>query len=294
MPRTPITFDPKNEAHLRELEEGNNLDPKSIKKAKWIKPVNRRQTGQTHAYAIISLTSPSSANHLIRKGIMICRVKTTPSKLKHEPLQCLRCRSWGHVIVQCHSTLDTCGACREEHSTKDCSNPHLRYCISCKDSMHASWDRGCLEFTRCCEAYNNRYPENNLPFFPTDEEWTLTTRPDKIPLEDRFPQQYAVNSIPAKVAPRRMQHQSQPRNKPKRQNARSAPPKGNGQSGNNNNTIERYFTNSQPNTVADNGTREEGELSGPSHLDEPTINESELVQQLIGDNTLPGSIPGWS
>jgi hypothetical protein len=187
VPRTPITFDPKNEAHLRETEEINNLSSKSIKKARWIKPVRRRREGQTHAYAILSLTSPSMANQLIRKGITICRAKTIPSKLKHEPMQCLRCRGWGHLVAQCHSTYEICGACGEEHNTNECSNPHKHFCASCKVNTHASWDRGCPEFIRRCESYNNRFPENNLPFFPTVEAWTLTTRPDKIPLENCFP-----------------------------------------------------------------------------------------------------------
>jgi len=57
MPRTPITFDPKREAHMWELEESNSLTPKMIRKAKWIKPINKRWVGQTHAYTILSLTS---------------------------------------------------------------------------------------------------------------------------------------------------------------------------------------------------------------------------------------------
>jgi hypothetical protein len=222
VPRTPITFDPKSETHLREAEEVNNINPNSIRKARWIKPVNRRREGQTHAYAILTLTSPSTANQLIRKGITICGIKTMPSKLKQEPIQCLRCRGWGHIAAQCLSTYDICGSCGEEHNTKDCNNPHRRFCTSCRADTHASWDRGCPESIRRRELYNNRYPENNLPFFPTDEDWMLTTRPDKIPLENRFPQHFAVNSIPIKTATtKRTQQQGQARSRPKRQNAQA-------------------------------------------------------------------------
>jgi hypothetical protein len=290
LPRTPITFEPNNTEHLRELEESNNLDPHSIKKARWIKPINRRREGQTHAYAILSLASPSTANHLIRKGISACGVKMQPTKLKHEPLQCLRCRHWGHMAAQCLSTHDICGACGEEHNTNDCKHPKKRYCVSCKDNTHASWDRGCPEFIRRREIHNNKYPENNLPFFPTDEEWTLTTRPDKIPLEDRFPQRFAVNSIPIKVAPKRTQ--SQMRNKAKRQNTRAAPPKNNVQNGGAN-TIVRYLVNTQSTAAAGSSAGEEGELPGPSHLDEPTSNENHIVEQLIGI-TLPGTLDEWT
>jgi len=37
-----------------------------------------------------------------------------------------------------------------------------------------------------------------MPFFPAEEDWTLATasRPSRIPLEERFPAAYAVNSLP--------------------------------------------------------------------------------------------------
>jgi hypothetical protein len=293
VPRTPIIFDPKNEQHLREIEEGNNLDPKSVKKARWIKPENRRREGQTHAYAILSLTTPATANLLIRKGITICGAKTLPTKLKHEPMQCLRCRCWGHLIAQCQNP-EACGACGDGHSTSDCNNPQKRYCISCRNGTHSSWDRGCPEFIRRCETINNRYPENNLPFFPTDEDWTLTTRPDKIPRENRFPQRYAVNPIPARAAPRRAQQQNQARNKAKHQNNAAASSKGKARGGESNtNTIIKYFSRSQPNVPEGSNAREEGEPPGSHYLDEPANSEIYAVEQLLGD-AAPRHIPGWS
>jgi hypothetical protein len=35
-----------------------------------------------------------------------------------------------------------------------------------------------------------------MPYYPTEHDWTLTVRPDRIPLDERFPGKYAVNSIP--------------------------------------------------------------------------------------------------
>lgn len=291
VPRTPITFEPKNDADLREIEDGNNLTPNSIRKARWIKPINRRREGQTHAYAIITLTSPATANHLIRKGILICGIKTTPTKLKHEPIQCLCCRGWGHLIAQCLNTHDICGACGEEHNTSECDNPHKHFCISCKDNTHASWDRGCPEFIRHCEIHNSKFPENNLQFFPTDEEWTLTTRPDKIPLESRFPERYAVNSLPTAAMTKCLQQQNQQRSKPKRQNNQPAPQKCNTQSSENN-TIERYMTRSQPNAAASSSAREVGELPEPSYRDTPARYD-DLFHPRGDDYTTLRDIPGW-
>ena len=34
VPRVPVTFDPENEEHLRELEEQNNIHPKRIRRAR--------------------------------------------------------------------------------------------------------------------------------------------------------------------------------------------------------------------------------------------------------------------
>jgi len=38
-----------------------------------------------------------------------------------------------------------------------------------------------------------------MPFFPAEKDWTLAlaARPSRIPLEERFPATYAVNSLPA-------------------------------------------------------------------------------------------------
>jgi len=75
VPRVPITFEPGNNKHLHELEEMNGLYKGMVRKAKWIKPLGRRRTDQTHTYAIISLTSVDFANIIIRDGLFICRTK---------------------------------------------------------------------------------------------------------------------------------------------------------------------------------------------------------------------------
>jgi hypothetical protein len=92
VPRVPLTFDPKEDEHLREVEEANRLNTKEIRRAKWIKPIDRQRPDQTHAYAIFSIASAASANTLIRDGLNICGTKVRPTKLKQEPVQCMKCR----------------------------------------------------------------------------------------------------------------------------------------------------------------------------------------------------------
>jgi len=193
----PIIFDPENRAHHRDIEAENNLPEHSIHKARWIKPINRRNTGQTRAHAIFTIASAESANKLIRDGLAICGVKARVEKTKQEPLQCLKCRGWEHKAQNCETQVDTCGTCGEDHRTSNCQAKGKLYCASCKSNDHASWDRNCPEFVRRCSVYDERNPENNTVYFPTDQDWTLTTKPPRIPLSERFPQQWAIKSLPS-------------------------------------------------------------------------------------------------
>ena len=191
----PIIFGPDNRMHHREIEEGNELPAHSVQKAHWIKPVNRRKAGQSRAHAILMLDLAEVANNIIRDGIDICGAKVRAEKTKQEPLQCLKCRGWEHKAQDCTAQIDTCGTCGGDHHTSSCQIKGKLFCASCKSNGHASWDRHCPEFIRRCAVYDERHPENNTAYFPTEQDWTLTTKPLRVPLSERFPQQYAVNSL---------------------------------------------------------------------------------------------------
>jgi hypothetical protein len=196
VPRIPLTFDPSNPAHLREVEEVNRMGPKTIKKARWIKPEYRRAPEQSCAHAIFTISSVTDANHMIKDGIYVCNARSFPKKLKYEPKQCMKCRKWGHYAAECRAQSDTCGTCGGQHKTNECKTNNKKYCVSCRTDTHASWDRNCPEFLRKCDEYSKFHPENNLVYFPTDENWTTTSRPALIPFEERFPTRYTVGSLP--------------------------------------------------------------------------------------------------
>jgi hypothetical protein len=196
LPRVPISFNPDDEVQLRELEEVNDLPNDTVAKAKWIKPIDRRRPDQTVAYAVLSLRSVEHANILIRDGILICGVKIRPAKQTQEPIQCMKCRGWGHFATDCMAEKDTCGNCGEAHRTSACKSKEKVFCVLCKEHTHASRDRNCPEAIRRRETFNERNPENAMPYFPTEQEWTLAVRPSRITLDDRFPQRFAVNSLP--------------------------------------------------------------------------------------------------
>ena len=205
----PLTFDPGNPKHLREVEEANSLPANIIRKARWIKPVERRRMGQTHAYAILTITSVDVANKLIKDGLGICNSMIRPLKQKQEPTQCMKCRRWGHFADKCLETEDTCGTCGGKHRTSTCTSRDKRHCVSCGSGAHASWDRSCPDFIRRCALIDKRNPDNSMPFFPAEQDWTYVTRPNRIPMCDRFPAAYAVNSIPV-AGPRTTQRRKGP------------------------------------------------------------------------------------
>jgi len=196
VPRVPVTFKPSDDKHLCKMEEANSLDKNTICKARWIKLLERRRPEQTHTYTIITLISVDSANILIRDGLVICGTKVRPTKQKHKPMQCMKCRKWGHLAAECPSDKDVCSNCREEHHTSTCRKRSQPYCIACKENTHASWSRNCLEFIRRCMVYNERNLENSMLYFPTEHDWSLTVRPYSIPLAERFPAKYAINALP--------------------------------------------------------------------------------------------------
>jgi hypothetical protein len=192
----PIIADPTNRAHLREIEEANNLPDEVILKMRWIKPVVRRRAGQTRVHATLTLSSAVVTNCIIRDRIDICGIRTRAERTKLEPLQCLKCHKWEHKAQTCEAQSDTCGTCRADHRTSACNNKGNLFCVSCQSNSHASWDRTCPELRRRCAVYDKRYPENKMVYFPTDEDWTLTPIPNRVQSEERFPKRFAVNSLP--------------------------------------------------------------------------------------------------
>jgi hypothetical protein len=78
----------------------------------------------------------------------------------------------------------------------ECQVCKKMYCVSCKLNAHASWDRNCPKFLRRCAQYDKNYPENNLPYFPTNEDWTLTPCPNRLTIPEKFPVQHTAGKFP--------------------------------------------------------------------------------------------------
>ena len=171
----PLTIDPENGSHRKEICDANHLEEEAIGSIRWVKPVARRTPEQKSAHLFISFTDPSSANRALSNGISICNKKIRTEKVKKEPTRCLKCQGWNHFAYECDSLSDKCSNCAGNHRTSQCPDPCRQRCVSCSTDDHASWSRICPVYLRKVTDCNSRNPENLLHFFPTSEPWTWTT-----------------------------------------------------------------------------------------------------------------------
>ena len=196
----PLTFDPDRKTNIINLEKENRWDEGTILSARWVKPPGRRTNDQQVAHLMATFKDPQSANNAIREGFTLNHQKLQAKKNKREPIRCAKCQHYGHVARECTARSDTCANCAGAHCTSECQDKGKKHCVSCESDSHASWDRSCQEFKNRCGKLDERYIENTMPYFPTDEPWTHVSTPPK-------PVQQASNSQPPPPSP----HQEQPR-----------------------------------------------------------------------------------
>lgn len=181
IPFTPVTFHPEDHSHLRTLEDKNGWKESVILSARWIKPTEKRRNDQQVAHALITLTDPSTANTAIHDGITMRQLKLWPKKNRKEPIRCAKCQHYGHIAKECIKNGDVCANCGNNHRTSDCTTKDKQFCTSCESNEHSSWDRNCPTYSKRCEETNRRYPDNSMPDFPTNEEWTQVSAPPRPP-----------------------------------------------------------------------------------------------------------------
>jgi hypothetical protein len=171
----PLNLDPEDQSHREEINEANGLEEGTIVSLRWAKPIDRRSAHQRSAHLVLSFTDADYANRAISGGILICNKKCHVERIKKEPLRCLKCQGWNHIARECAEMFSTCSNCAGKHKTADCTQPNRKRCVSCKSEDHASWSRECPTFLRKAEGFNERNPDNLLPFFPTSDPWTWAT-----------------------------------------------------------------------------------------------------------------------
>lgn len=100
--------------------------------------------------------------------------RTTPKKPTIELIRCMKCNKFGHFVANCKSFTDTCAVCAQAHRSSECTDKTHPKCVNCPAGSdgHPSWSRMCPDFLRRCKDFDAKFPENSIPFYPTDEEWT--------------------------------------------------------------------------------------------------------------------------
>ena len=171
----PLTISPEEIGHQQEICEANNMEKETITTMRWAKPINRRSPNQRTAHLIITFSNADTANRAITDGLYICNRRCHVEKVKREPTRCLKCQGWNHYARDCLEKEDKCGNCARNHRTGSCPTPHATRCVSCKTDDHASWSRECPTFTKKCNEFDSRNPENALQYIPTADPWTWTT-----------------------------------------------------------------------------------------------------------------------
>ena len=232
----PISTSLEDNGTLRNIEEDNNIPESSITSARWIKPINKRSPFQRFAHAILSISSPTVANHLIKQGINVNRENLRAHKDKKEPLRCLKCQKWGHITRTCKAETDTCGTCADNHRSSACPSEKPPFCVSCNVTDHPSSSRKCPVFIQKCHDLNARTPENIMPYFPTEEEWTqdlllpkitkpiVPTRPPQPPNPTSTPNPTAHREIQTTIDKYTTRQSQRPRAPTASQDARSSTP----------------------------------------------------------------------
>lgn len=171
----PVEFTPDNDNSLRRVETDNGLQPNTVMKMEWIKPIADRKEHQRVATARVYLRDAKLANAILSHGAYIHGRKVVPKKPRKEPIRCLKCQMFGHERRHCASPETKCARCARPHETAECRAPLRMYSCSNCGSHHPSYDRNCPRFVEKCEQLDARCPENNLAFYPTDDPWSWAT-----------------------------------------------------------------------------------------------------------------------
>ena len=154
------------------------MDKGDIIKARWIKPAARWAPHQTCGHTIFTFQTPQAANEVFINRMFVQQKKIYMEKCKREPLRCLMCHGWGHMVCDCSASVNTCGMCAQRHRTDTCTNMAQPHCVSCGRAGHASWARSCPVFQRKCSEIDEQ--DNKLPYFPMDKAWTQVREPPKV------------------------------------------------------------------------------------------------------------------
>ena len=169
-------FDPSIDDHLRNIERENDLSVGSITAASWCKRPDKRAPNQSTATLKVACSNPETANRLLTGRIRIEDHLVSVRKDLRIPTRCVKCQGYGHTQDVCTGIAKCSNCSSESHSSINCSSAPK--CVSCGNgSSHPSSSPSCPAFMHKSDALVDRYPENAMPYFPTNESWTWAAAP---------------------------------------------------------------------------------------------------------------------
>jgi hypothetical protein len=171
-------FDPSNLQHLRELEQENDLKPNSIISASWCKRPEKRSPGQSTANLKVQCLNAEAANCVLKERIRVAGNLVNVHKDLRQPMRCVKCHNYGHFKDSCPNEERCANCASDSHSTADCNNSNTPSCAACADgSNHTASSPNCPTFIAKQKALLQRFPENTMPYYPTEERWTWVQNP---------------------------------------------------------------------------------------------------------------------
>ncbi|KAI0074791.1 hypothetical protein K474DRAFT_1563813, partial [Panus rudis PR-1116 ss-1] len=167
----PVSFNPDEQQDVATFEECNGLPQGSIEDARWVKPVEKRNPGQSVATLLIEFNQASTANDAIKTGLVIHGKSVSVRKRVPEPLRCAKCHKYsGHFAAKCKAEADLCGYCRKEgHRSSDCTRRNDKAAACCANcgGNHPVWFPECPVYHEARELLFTRSPEASHQFYLT-------------------------------------------------------------------------------------------------------------------------------
>ena len=176
-------FYPSLDEHLCNIKSKNDLPANPIVAASWCKCPNRRVPSQTMATLTVACTNPDVVNCLLTGQIRVDDHLVNVHKDIRIPIRYIKCQEYGHTQDSCIG-VERCTNCASEfHQTARYDRSPA--CVSCgPGSQHPSTSPTCPSFMQKCDALDQHFPENAMPYFPSIETWTWAAAPANPPPPD--------------------------------------------------------------------------------------------------------------
>ena len=89
----PISHNTDTLAENSKIKHDSGIGEGALLSMRWIKPAQKRATGQWMVHLVAWFSSVDSANHAIRDGLVIAGKHVWARQMHRKPRRCLKCES---------------------------------------------------------------------------------------------------------------------------------------------------------------------------------------------------------